>query len=44
MEEVHTNLIKQLKDEIKAYRKSLDDNDEIASDYAKNIVKMLGFI
>ena len=32
--------IKQLKDDIKAYRKSLDDNQEIASDYAKNIVKI----
>ncbi len=26
------NAIKQLKDDIKAYRKSLDDNEEIASD------------
>ncbi|MDC3034269.1 ABC transporter permease subunit [Candidatus Pelagibacter sp.] len=32
--------IKQLKDEIKTYRKGLDDNEEIASDYAKNIVKI----
>jgi len=32
--------IKQLKDEIKTYRKSLDDSEEIASDYAKNIVKI----
>ncbi len=32
--------IKQLKDEIKTYRKSLNDNEEIASDYAKNIVKI----
>ena len=32
--------IKKLKDDIKAYRKSLDDSDEIASDYAKNIVKL----
>ncbi len=32
--------IKQLKDDIKAYRKSLDDSGEIASDYAKNIVKI----
>ncbi len=32
--------IKQLKDDIKAYRKSLDDSEEIASDYAKNIVKI----
>ena len=34
------NSIKQLKDDIKAYRKGLDDSDEIASDYAKNIVKI----
>jgi len=34
------NTINQLKDDIKAYRKSLDDNQEIASDYAKNIVKI----
>ena len=34
------NSIKQLKDEIKNYRKSLNDNEEIASDYAKNIVKI----
>ncbi len=33
-------LIKELKNEIKAYRKSLDDSDEIASTYAKNIVKI----
>ncbi len=32
--------IKQLKDDIKAYRKSLDDSQEIASEYAKNIVKI----
>ena len=32
--------IKELKNEIKAYRKSLDDSDEIASTYAKNIVKI----
>ena len=32
--------IKELKDEVKIYRKSLDDNEEIASDYAKNIVKI----
>ncbi len=32
--------IKQLKDDIKAYRKGLNDSDEIASDYAKNIVKI----
>ena len=34
------NSIKELKNEIKAYRKSLDDSDEIASTYAKNIVKI----
>ena len=32
--------IKELKNEIKAYRKSLDDNEEIASTYAKNILKI----
>ena len=32
--------IKQLKDEIKNYRKNLNDSEEIASDYAKNIVKI----
>ena len=32
--------IKELKNEIKMYRKSLDDSDEIASTYAKNIVKI----
>ena len=32
--------IKGLKNEIKAYRKSLDDSEEIASTYAKNIVKI----
>jgi len=34
------NSIKELKNEIKAYRKSLDDSEEIASTYAKNIVKI----
>ena len=34
------NSIKQLKDEIKAYRKSLDDTEEVASTYAKDIVKI----
>ena len=34
------NSIKNLKDEIKTYRKNLDDNEEIASTYAKNIVKI----
>ena len=32
--------IKELKNEIKGYRKSLDDSEEIASTYAKNIVKI----
>ena len=32
--------IKQLKDDIKVYRKGLNDGEEIASDYAKNIVKI----
>ena len=32
--------IKEIKNEIKAYRKSLDDSEEIASTYAKNIVKI----
>jgi taurine transport system permease protein len=32
--------IKQLKDDIKAYRKGLDDSEEMTSDYAKNIVKI----
>ena len=32
--------IKQLKDDVKAYRKGLNDNDEIASDYGKNIIKI----
>ena len=32
--------IKQLKDEVKVYRKNLNDSEEIASDYAKNIVKI----
>ena len=34
------NSIKNLKDEIKTYRKNLDDNEEIASTYAKNILKI----
>jgi hypothetical protein len=34
------NSIKQLKDEIKVYRKSLDDTEEVASTYAKDIVKI----
>ena len=32
--------IKKLKDDIKTYRKGLNDGEEIASDYAKNIVKI----
>ena len=34
------NSIKELKDEIKTYRKNLNDNEEVASNYAKNIVKI----
>ena len=34
------NRIKELKKEIKSYRKDLSDNQEIASTYAKNIVKI----
>ncbi len=34
------NRIKELKNEIKSYRKDLSDNEEIASTYAKNIVKI----
>ena len=34
------NKIKEIKDNVKAYRKSLDDSEEIASSYAKNIVKI----
>ncbi len=34
------NKIKEIKDNVKTYRKSLDDSEEIASDYAKNIVKI----
>ena len=34
------NKIKEIKDEIKVYRKDLDDSEEIASTYAKNIVKI----
>ncbi len=32
--------IKELKEEIKIYRKDLSDSDEVASTYAKNIVKI----
>ncbi len=34
------NDIKKLKDDIKSYRKELNDSEEIASTYAKNIVKI----
>ncbi|MDC3100456.1 ABC transporter permease subunit [Candidatus Pelagibacter sp.] len=34
------NSIKQLKEDIKTYRKNLSDADEVASDYAKDIVKI----
>ena len=34
------NSIKQLKDDIKSYRKNLSDTEEVASTYAKNIVKI----
>ena len=34
------NSIKQLKDNVKAYRKGLNDSEEVASDYAKNIIKI----
>ncbi len=34
------NSIKQLKEDIKTYRKNLGDADEVASDYAKDIVKI----
>ncbi len=34
------NKIKKIKDEIKAYRNDLSDSEEIASTYAKNIVKI----
>jgi taurine transport system permease protein len=34
------NKIKEIKDNVKAYRKGLDDSEEIASSYAKNIVKI----
>ena len=34
------NLIKKIKDEIKAYRKSLDDTEEVASTFGKDIVKI----
>ena len=34
------NSIKKLKDTIKEYRSNLDDTEEVASNYAKNIVKI----
>ena len=34
------NSVKKIKDEIKAYRASLKDSEEIVSDYAKNIAKI----
>ena len=34
------NSIKKLKDDIKTYRKSLDDTEEVASTFAKDIVKI----
>ena len=34
------NSVKKIKDEIKAYRARLKDSEEIASNYAKNIVKI----
>ena len=34
------NAIKELKSEVKLYRKNLDETEEVASTYAKNIVKI----
>ena len=34
------NKIKEIKDEIKVFRKDLNDSEEVASTYAKNIVKI----
>ncbi len=34
------NKIKEIKDEIKAFRKGLNDSEEVTSTYAKNIVKI----
>ena len=34
------NKIKEIKDEIKIYRKDLNDSEEVASTYAKNIIKI----
>jgi len=34
------NQIKEIKDQIKIYRSELSDNEEVASEYAKNIVKI----
>jgi taurine transport system permease protein len=34
------NMIKQIKDEVKTFRKELNDSEEVTSTYAKNIVKI----
>ncbi len=34
------NRIKEIKDDVKAFRKDLNDSEEVASTYAKNIVKI----
>ena len=34
------NKLKEIKDGVKAYRKELDDSEEVASSYAKNIAKI----
>ena len=34
------NAVKELKEEIKVYRENLSDAEEVASNYAKNIVKI----
>ena len=34
------NKIKEIKDDVKTFRKDLDDSEEVASTYAKNIVKI----
>ena len=34
------NKLKEIKDNVKTYRKDLDDSEEVASTYAKNIVKI----
>jgi len=35
------NTVKELKEEIKVYRENLSDTEEVASNYAKNIVKIV---